>query len=128
MLTKAHVRYLEGRLIEQAKTAGRAQLMNSQSGGAKLPESDLELTAPLADRLSGKPIQVNVRSRLLANRHQLPIITPPTSLWKRAAYDHPDGVVPRVGDVDVPPGVDGDGPGVVELGGGGGSLVTRETD
>jgi len=41
-LTKAHVRYLEGRLIEQAKTAGRAQVMNSQSGGAKLPESDRE--------------------------------------------------------------------------------------
>jgi hypothetical protein len=28
-LTKAHVRYLEGRLIEQAKSAGRAQVMNS---------------------------------------------------------------------------------------------------
>jgi hypothetical protein len=41
-LTKAHVRYLEGRLIEQAKSAGRAQVMNSQSGGSKLPESDRE--------------------------------------------------------------------------------------
>src|SRR3990172_10629967 len=40
---------------------------------------------------------------------------PPSSLlWKRAAYDHPDGVVPRVGDVDVPPGIDGDGQGVVQ--------------
>ena len=41
-LTKAHVRYLEGRLIEQAKSAGRAQVMNGQSSGAKLPESDRE--------------------------------------------------------------------------------------
>src|SRR4030067_665677 len=119
MLTKAHVRYLEGRLIEQAKTAGSARLMNSQSGGAKLPESDLERAAPLADRLSVNPIQVNVRSCLMANRHQLPIITPPTSLWKGAAYDHADGVVSRVGDIDVPPGVDGDGHGVVQEGRGG---------
>ncbi len=41
-LTKAHVRYLEGRLIEQAKSAGRAQVMNGQSSGSKLPESDRE--------------------------------------------------------------------------------------
>ncbi len=39
-LTKAHIRYLEGRLIEQAKSAGRALVMNGQSSGAKLPESD----------------------------------------------------------------------------------------
>ena len=30
-LTKAHVRYLEGRLIEQAKAVGRALVMNGQS-------------------------------------------------------------------------------------------------
>lgn len=41
-LTKAHIRYLEGRLIEQAKLAGRAQVKNSQSSGARLPESDRE--------------------------------------------------------------------------------------
>ena len=41
-LTKAHVRYLEGRLIEQAKSAGRGLVMNGQSSGSKLPESDRE--------------------------------------------------------------------------------------
>ena len=41
-MTKAHVRYLEGRLIEQAKAAGRALVMNGQSSGSKLPESDRE--------------------------------------------------------------------------------------
>ncbi len=41
-LTKAHIRYLEGRLIEQAKLAGRALVMNGQSSGSKLPESDRE--------------------------------------------------------------------------------------
>jgi len=39
-LTKSHTRYLEGRLIDEARKAGRWQLMNSQSSGAKLPESD----------------------------------------------------------------------------------------
>jgi len=41
-LTKAHVRYLEGRLIEQARAAGRSLVMNGQSSGSKLPESDRE--------------------------------------------------------------------------------------
>ena len=41
-LTKAHVRYLEGRLIEQARAAGRALVTNGQSSGSKLPESDRE--------------------------------------------------------------------------------------
>ena len=41
-LTKAHIRYLEGRLIELARTAGRSQVVNGQSSGAKLPESDRE--------------------------------------------------------------------------------------
>jgi len=41
-LTKSHIRYLEGRLIEQASRANRALVMNGQSSGAKLPESDRE--------------------------------------------------------------------------------------
>ncbi|MBN2390525.1 MAG: GIY-YIG nuclease family protein [Anaerolineae bacterium] len=41
-LTKAHIRYLEGRLIDLAKQAGRALVKNAQSSGAHLPESDCE--------------------------------------------------------------------------------------
>jgi hypothetical protein len=41
-LTKAHIRYLEGKLIKQARKANRALVMNGQSSGAKLPESDRE--------------------------------------------------------------------------------------
>ena len=41
-LTKAHIRYLEGKLIQHATGAGRAIVMNSQSSGARLPESDRE--------------------------------------------------------------------------------------
>jgi hypothetical protein len=39
-LTKAHIRFLEGRLIECARAAGRASVTNGQTSGAKLPESD----------------------------------------------------------------------------------------
>jgi hypothetical protein len=39
-LTKSHIRFLEGKLIEQAKAANRFVLANSQSSGAKLPEAD----------------------------------------------------------------------------------------
>ena len=41
-LTKAHIRYIEGRLIEIAKSADRSVVINSQCSGAKLPESDRE--------------------------------------------------------------------------------------
>lgn len=41
-LTKAHIRYIEGRLIESAKTVGRAVVINGQGSGSKLPESDRE--------------------------------------------------------------------------------------
>lgn len=41
-LTKAHIRYLEGKLIDQARQAGRALVINGQSSSAKLPESDRE--------------------------------------------------------------------------------------
>lgn len=39
-LTKSHIRYLEGKLIEQAHQADRAVVRNSQSSGSKLPEAD----------------------------------------------------------------------------------------
>lgn len=39
-LTKSHIRYLEGRIIELARLAGRASLTNSQATTSKLPESD----------------------------------------------------------------------------------------
>jgi len=39
-LTKAHIRYLEGILIEKANNNSGAVVMNSASSGAKLPESD----------------------------------------------------------------------------------------
>ena len=39
-LTKAHIKYLEGRLIETARAIGRFELENFQASGSALPESD----------------------------------------------------------------------------------------
>jgi hypothetical protein len=39
-LTKAHVRYLESRLISEATQVARFMLDQNQAGGSKLPESD----------------------------------------------------------------------------------------
>ena len=41
-LTKAHVKYLEMRLVEEAEKVQRFTLEQNQPGGAKLPESDRE--------------------------------------------------------------------------------------
>lgn len=41
-LTKAHVRYLEGGLLNEATQVGRFTLEQNQAGGSKLPESDRE--------------------------------------------------------------------------------------
>lgn len=41
-LTKAHIKYLEGRLIELARDSGRTTVINNQGSGARLPESDRE--------------------------------------------------------------------------------------
>ena len=39
-LTKAHIKYLEGKLIELTREAGRFELENTNSSGSHLPESD----------------------------------------------------------------------------------------
>jgi hypothetical protein len=41
-LTKAHVRYLENRLLQEAKAVGRYALENANASNPKLPESDRE--------------------------------------------------------------------------------------
>ena len=40
-LTKSHIRYLEGRIIDLAKSFERVKLVNVQDSGARLPESDM---------------------------------------------------------------------------------------
>lgn len=50
-LTKAHVRYLENRLLDEADKIRRFTLQQNQAGGAKLPESDREDMEHFLDRL-----------------------------------------------------------------------------
>jgi hypothetical protein len=51
-LTKSHIRYLEGRLIEEAAKIGRFELENDQTSGAKLPEADREDMEVFLTRIS----------------------------------------------------------------------------
>src|SRR5437867_10537035 len=39
-LTKSHIRFLEGRLLEDAKSVGRFTLENTSASGSRLPEAD----------------------------------------------------------------------------------------
>ena len=41
-LTKAHIRYLENRVLEEAKQVGRYRIENANGSNPKLPESDRE--------------------------------------------------------------------------------------
>lgn len=51
-LTKAHIRYMEGRLIEAASKIGRYKIVNSQVSGARLPESDPHEMEVYLDRIA----------------------------------------------------------------------------
>lgn len=50
-LTKAHIRYLEGRLIGIAKNVGRVKLHNGQASGSRLPESEKADAEVFLDKL-----------------------------------------------------------------------------
>ena len=50
-LTKAHVRYLESRLLAEAAAVKRFTLDQNQAGGSKLPESDREDMEVFLDRI-----------------------------------------------------------------------------
>jgi hypothetical protein len=50
-LTKAHIRYLESRLLAEAGQVGRFTLEQNQAGGSKLPESDREDMEVLLSRI-----------------------------------------------------------------------------
>lgn len=51
-LTRAHIRYLEGRIISAAKSIGRYELANATESGAHLPEADLHDMEVFLDRIT----------------------------------------------------------------------------
>ncbi len=50
-LTKAHIKYLEGKLIELGLSVGKGVILNGQNSGARLPESDQAEMDIFLDRL-----------------------------------------------------------------------------
>lgn len=78
-LTKAHIRYLEGRLIEQAIKAGRAIVKNSQNSGSKLPESDREDMEVFLEK-------IHQLLPVLGVEFLVPAGSPPTSATERQQF------------------------------------------
>jgi len=97
-LTKAHVRYLEGRLIDQAKDVGRALVLNSQSSGSKLPESDREDMEVFLERIHqlmpvlGVDALVPIRSSTAGNSEKRLLFCTIKGL-KASGYVTPTGFV-----------------------------------
>ncbi len=50
-LTQAHIKYLEGKLIELGLQVGKGVIQNNQSSGARLPESDQAEMVIFLDRI-----------------------------------------------------------------------------
>ena len=74
-LAKAHVRYLEGRLLKEASDVGRFVLEQNQAGGSKLPESDREDMEVFLSRI--RQLLPVLGSDILAPIAQLPTKTQP---------------------------------------------------
>jgi Domain of unknown function (DUF4357) len=79
-LTKAHIRHLEGKLIELARAVDRAVVTNGQGSGSKLPESDrgemevfLEKITQLLPVL-GVDLLVPTSSGASETREKLPLV------------------------------------------------------
>lgn len=51
-LTKAHIRYLEGRILAEASAIGRYKITNAASSGAKLPEADQQEMEVFLERVA----------------------------------------------------------------------------
>ncbi len=63
-LTKAHIRYLENRLLHEAKAVGRYKLENTNTTNPKLPESDREDMEVYLSRIRQVLPVLGVRSTL----------------------------------------------------------------
>lgn len=75
-LTKSHIRYLEGRLIQIATDIGRYVVTNNMSSGAKLPESDLNDMEVFLERITqllpvlGSELLTPVLDKTIAEQNQ----------------------------------------------------------
>jgi len=89
-LTKSHIRYLEGRLIDEAQQMGRVALENTQSSGAKLPEADTADMEVFLTRM--RQLLPVLGSDLLTPLHQGPKAPPPPEPEPTKLYHHIKGL------------------------------------
>jgi hypothetical protein len=96
-LTKAHIRYCEGRLIEIARQVDRAIVKNNQSSGSKLPESDREdmevFLEKLQQLLPALGIEVFVPALSHAKHNKSDLLFCEIKGIKATAYLSPNGIV-----------------------------------
>lgn len=97
-LTKAHIRYCEGRLIEISKNAGRAVIKNSQGSGSKLPESDREEMEVFLEKmqqlLPALGVELLVPAVSLSEKESLKeLLTCEIKGLKASGYLTPNGIV-----------------------------------
>ena len=98
-LTKAHIRYCEGRLIEIARNVDRAIVKNSQSSGSKLPESDREDMEIFLEKLQqllpalGVEVFVPALSHSKQNNKENELLFCEIKGIKATAYLSPNGIV-----------------------------------
>lgn len=105
-LTKAHVRYLEGRLIELIKNVDRAEIKNNQSSGAKLPESDLEdmeiFLEKIQQLLPVLGIEVLVPTKVnVSSHHEYEVLSCEIKGLKATGQLTPNGIVVFAGSQAV---------------------------
>jgi len=105
-LTRAHIRYLEGRLIELAKQTGRAQIKNQQSSGAHLPESDREdmevFLEKIQQLLPVLGVEVLVPPKMPAKSEtELDLLSCETKGIRATGYLTPNGIVVLAGSQAV---------------------------
>lgn len=80
-LTKSHIRHLEGRLIEEARTAGRFALDNGQASGSRLPEADRHDMEEFLERVRillpilGSELLVPIAGKGVGQAHEQILVT-----------------------------------------------------
>jgi hypothetical protein len=96
-LTKAHIRYCEGRLIEIARNVDRAIVKNNQSSGSKLPESDREdmevFLEKLQQLLPALGVEVFVPALSHSKHDKSDLLYCEIKGIKATAYLSPNGIV-----------------------------------
>lgn len=96
-LTKSHIKFLEGRLIDQSQRANRCVVTNGQSSGAKLPESDREDMEVFLEKVFqllpvlGVDLLIEVASRKKQGRNRQDVLHCEIKGLKASGYPSPNG-------------------------------------